>query len=57
MKATKTKTTTTKEDANNTSNIVIQNKTRQQAEKHKYMNIFKQKANKPIAKNKNQKLT
>ena len=44
MKAAKTKTkTTTKEDANNKSNIVIRNKTRQHAEKQKQMNIFKKK--------------
>ena len=39
----------------NKSKIVIQNKTRQQAEKQKQKKILKQKANKPITKSKNQK--
>ena len=39
------------------SKIVIQNETRQQAETQKQKNILKQKANKPIAKSKNQKVT
>ena len=40
----------------NRSKIVIQNKTRQQAEKQKQKNILKRKANKPIE-SKSQKLT
>ena len=38
------------------SNIVIQNKTRQGAEKMKQRNILKQKANKTRTRSKNQKL-
>ena len=58
-KPQKQKTTTRrKQDAKqNKSKIAIQDKTRQQAEKQEWENILKLKANKPITKSKNQKVT
>ena len=55
----KLKTTTTRNNMQikKRSKIVIQNQTRQQAEKQKQKNILKQKTNKAITKSKNQKLT
>ena len=53
-----TTTTTNRMQSKNKSKIAIQNKTRQQAEKkQKHKNILEPKANKPITKSKNQKLT